>query len=311
MASSNREGCHMHSKDLAKRLTLWCPPHFTPRIPLIWGWRQRLDSYSLFPSQVVLSTNVCWITTASQTSEQVALQLVATAKLEGKKMNWDVVNLTLGFLLGRDEEMSEWISEEAQMSGGQETVGRKFSLISHKDLLLLAEGQTVLSGGEEWNQSRGKWEGESGKDEGRRSAFWGEQGLRLGVIQLSRSGGEARKTLSLCQSVKRYFLSFFPPFFPFLMCPCVRREEGIVMGIWCQTSKPFYSLREPPGQNIELGPPGVSRQETRQSAEVLSCSESVAWTIRLVFQPVFIPRISYSTLNGTEIVRFCQLYLYL
>lgn len=57
------------------------------------------------------------------------------------------------------------------MSGGQETVGRKFSLISHKDLLLLAEGQTVLSGGEEWNQSRGKWEGESGKDEGRRSAF--------------------------------------------------------------------------------------------------------------------------------------------
>lgn len=97
------------------------------------------------------------------------------------------------------------------MSGGQETVGRKFSLISHKDLLLLAEGQTVLSGGEEWNQSRGKWEGESGKDEGRRSAFRGEQGLRLGVIQQSRSGGEARKTLSRCQSVKRYFLSFFPP----------------------------------------------------------------------------------------------------
>lgn len=80
------------------------------------------------------------------------------------------------------------------------------------------------------------------------------------------------------------------------------------MGIWCQTSKPFYSLREPPGQNIELGPLGVSRQETRQSAEVLSCSESVAWPIRLVFQPVFIPRISYSTLNGTEIVRCCQLY---
>lgn len=39
------------------------------------------------------------------------------------------------------------------MSAGQETVGRKFSLISHKDLLLLARGQTVLSGGEEWNQS--------------------------------------------------------------------------------------------------------------------------------------------------------------
>lgn len=107
--------------------------------------------------------------------------------------------------------------------------------------------------------------------------FEGEQGLRLGVIQQSRSGGEARKTLSRCQSVKRYFLSFFLPFFPFLMCPCVRWEEGIVMGIWCQTSKPFYSFREPPGQNIVLGPPGVSRQETRQSAEVLSCSESVAW----------------------------------
>lgn len=96
------------------------------------------------------------------------------------------------------------------MSVGQETVGRKFSLISHKDLTLLAGGQTVLSGGEEWNQSRGKWEGESGKEEGRRSAFQGEQGLRLGVIQQSRFGGEAWKTLSCCQSVKRFFLPHPP-----------------------------------------------------------------------------------------------------
>ncbi len=93
------------------------------------------------------------------------------------------------------------------MNGGQETVGRKFSLISHKDLMLLAGGQTVLSGGEEWNQSRGRvWQ-----EEGRRSAFQGEQGLRLGVIQQSRFGGEAWKTLSRCQSVKRFFLSLFPP----------------------------------------------------------------------------------------------------
>ncbi len=35
------------------------------------------------------------------------------------------------------------------MRGGKETVRRKFSLISHKDLMLLAAGQTVLSGCEE------------------------------------------------------------------------------------------------------------------------------------------------------------------
>lgn len=87
-------------------------------------------------------------------------------------------------------------------------VGRKFSLISHKDLLLLAEGQTVLSGGEEWNQSRGKWEGESGKDEGRRSAFRGEQGLRLGVIQQSRNP----QSLPKCEKI----FSLFFPLLPFL-----------------------------------------------------------------------------------------------
>lgn len=166
---------------------------------------------------------------------------------------------------------------KAQMSGGQETVERKFSLISHKDLLLLAEGQTVLSGGEEWNQSRGKWEGESGKDEGRRSAFRGGTRAAIGshpTVSIWWGGSENPQSLPKCEKI---FSLFFSPFFPFLMCPCVRWEEGIVMGIWCQTSKPFYSLREPPGQNIVLGPLGVSRQETRQSAEVLSCSESVAW----------------------------------
>lgn len=164
------------------------------------------------------------------------------------------------------------------MSAGQETVGRKFSLISHKDLLLLARGQTVLSGGEEWNQSWGKWEGESGKEEGRRSSFRGKQGLRLGVIQQSRSGGEARKTLNCCQSVKRFFFGPPPPF-PSLMCPCVRQKESIVMGIWCQTSKRFYSLRNPPGQNIELNLLGVFRLETRQSAEVLSWVSGLAYTL--------------------------------
>lgn len=66
------------------------------------------------------------------------------------------------------------------------------------------------------------------------------------------------------------------------------------MGIWCQTSKPFYSLREPPGQNIELG------------SQLRFCPSLSQW---LGLSAVFIPRISYSTLNETEIVRCCQLYL--
>lgn len=134
--------------------------------------------------------------------------------------------------------MSESISEEAQMSGGQETVGRKFSLISHKDLMLLAGGQTVLSGGEEWNQSRGKWEGESGKEEGRRSAFQEEQGLRLGVFQQSRFGGEAWKTL---QSVKRFFfsLALFFPLLPFLNVSMCEAGGGYCDGNLVSNIKTF------------------------------------------------------------------------
>ncbi len=100
-------------------------------------------------------------------------------------------------------------------------------------------------------RSRIRAEGESGKEEGRCLAFQGEQGLRLGVIQQSRFGGRLGKPLAAAK-VWKHPPTPPPPPLPFSMCPCVRREEGIVMGIWCQTSKPFYSLHEPPGQNIEL-----------------------------------------------------------
>ncbi len=78
-------------------------------------------------------------------------------------------------------------------------------------------------------------------------------------------GGELWKPSAAAKVWKDFFSLFFPPFFPFLMCPCVRREEGIVMGIWCQTSKPFYSLREPPGQNVEL------------SSQLRSCPSLSQW----------------------------------
>ncbi len=148
------------------------------------------------------------------------------------------------------------------MNGGQETVGRKFSLISHKDLMLLAGGQTVLSGGEEWNQSRGRvWQGRGealGVSRGTRAAIGSHP-----TVSIWWGGLENPQPLPKCEKI--FSLSFFPPFFPFLMCPCVRREEGIVMGIWCQTSKPFYSLREPPGQNVEL------------SSQLRSCPSLSQW----------------------------------
>ncbi len=131
-------------------------------------------------------------------------------------------------------------------------------------------------------RSRIRAEGESGKEEGRRLAFQGEQGLQLGVIQQSRFGGRLGKPLAAAKVWNP------PPPLSFLNVSMCEAGGGYCDGIWCQTSKPFYSLHEPPGKILNW---------------------PVSWVSGLAFQPVFIPRISYSTLNETEIVRCCQFYL--
>jgi len=130
--------------------------------------------------------------------------------------------------------------------------------------------------------------------------FEGEQGLRLGVIQQSQSGGEARKTLSRCQSVKRYFLSFFSSLLPFLNASMCEVGGGYCDGKFgVKHQNLFIAFVSLPGKILYLAPRAFLGR--RLDSQLRSCPAVSQW-LGWVFQPVFIPCISYCTLDGTEIV---------
>lgn len=175
------------------------------------------------------------------------------------------------------EEMKKWVSEGARKSRRGEYVPSSHTRMCCFWLEDRQCCQVVRSGIRAEGNGRESLAGKSG---GRRRSE-GERGLWLGDIQVSIwwGGSENPQLLPKCEKI---FLSFFPSF-PFLMRACVRREEeGIVMGIWCQTSKPFYSLRKPQGQNTKLGPPGIL--DRRVGSQLKFCPEwKAACSVKINF----------------------------